>query len=431
MREHVLARHSLRDLLGSASRDVVAHGRLWLSILNEGEPRGTRLPTSGMAFMPATTAPMAADAPTLSGADEDAIRVKWTLPQGVLKAGSFAYVSLQAAGTSKWLRVDAASGKLDDPEALPATAATECVVKNIDPKLSYQAKVRLGNAGGWGPDSKISKSFRLADHVPGAPAAPVAEPLDGTSMRVHLTLPPSLPGSPPPQNINLKLSTDQKVWKSVDSTTSSLVVDGTGKSYPPTVSVVDVKGLSFLKTYYVKTSVKNACGWGPDSTVLRIKDFTPRAPATPVVEVVDETSVRVHFKLPPKLPGELPMTFVYVVAEVGSSGAIKSVDSKTSTLVASGAGLAYGAAASVADVKGLSPGESYTFQVVARNACGWGGYSKGASVQLPSADVECTGGRTVEEKNAELRKRAVDVESEEVAGRTASRIPAAKRAKKE
>ena len=203
-------------------------------------------------------------------------------------------------------------------------------------------------------------------------------------MRIHLTLPPSLPGSPPPQGIHLKLSTDQKVWISVDSTTSSLVVDGTGKSYPPTVSVVDVKGLSFLETYYVKTSVKNACGWGPDSTVsegLRIKDFTPRAPATPVVEVVDETSVRVHFKLPPKLPGELPMTFVCMGARVGSLWAIKSVDSKTSTLVAGGTGKSYGAAASVADIKGLSPSESYTFHIAARNACGWGVHSQGASVQ--------------------------------------------------
>ena len=58
-------------------------------------------------------APAAVAAPTLEAVDGKSIRVKWHKNP----AAHFAVVSLKIVGTSKWLRVDAVSGKLDKPDA--------------------------------------------------------------------------------------------------------------------------------------------------------------------------------------------------------------------------------------------------------------------------------------------------------------------------
>ena len=92
-----------------------------------------------------TVAPTAAAAPTLTASGPDRLHVEWIVPSGVAKAQAFAAVSLQADGTSRWMRVDAASGKLDEPDALPLPlASTSCEVKGVDPNVKYIARVRLG-----------------------------------------------------------------------------------------------------------------------------------------------------------------------------------------------------------------------------------------------------------------------------------------------
>ena len=111
-------------------------------------------------------------APTLHAEGEDAIRVKWTLPDGLEKIGSFGIVSMKADDASEWLRVDCASGIIGAADALPMPLSmTECVVKGVDAKVKYVAKVRLGNQSGWGPDSAVSKPLQLLALRPAAPAA--------------------------------------------------------------------------------------------------------------------------------------------------------------------------------------------------------------------------------------------------------------------
>ena len=99
------------------------------------------------------------------------MRVSWKLPAGFKGAGSFAVVSLQAKGSDRWLHVDShrpanwmtqmrlRCAALAVPEG---KEGGECVVKNVDPGVSYLAKVRLGNQAGWGCDSEASKGLKRA-----------------------------------------------------------------------------------------------------------------------------------------------------------------------------------------------------------------------------------------------------------------------------
>ena len=264
---------------------------------------------------------------TLHAHGEDAIRVEWTLPRGMDKNVSdftAAAVSLKADGDSTWRRVDAATGKLDDgPDALPVMLpSTQCVVRGFDQSVQYIAKVRLADTSGWSPDSAPSKGLKLASLRPIAPAAPVLEAVDETSMRVHFTTPPKLPGAPKHSSVAVLIRAGDGAWRPLDAATSKI---GPGKAHRASCTMADVKGLSAGETYHAKISVKNACGWGDHSA--------------------------------------------------------------------------------------LSEG-----------------------LKLPGSEVECTGSRTLEERNAELRKRAVDVEAETEsmgASRSVSRLPPEKRVKSE
>ena len=417
--------------------------------------------------------PPATAAPILEAtAKTNSMRVSWTLPPGLVRLGSVAYVSLSIDGGDKWMRVDAATGKLNEPDPMPVTSATEVVIKEIYPEATYCAKIRLG---GWGPDSAVSKALRLNDHLPAAPAAPLVSAVGVNSTRIHFTLPPSLPGAYAATDVTVCIKAGPNGrWQVVDAATSTIknVGDATAMSWKASPGVANVKGLDAETTYYFKLKAGNACGWGPsspESAGMRLKAHCPIAPAAPLAELVDDTSARIHFTLPPSLPGTYPTTHVEVFVKAGErqgSGQWQVVDSATNTIKDDGDASAKpwpqpmadastrskasevqallalmqakagtlpdpNIAGGVANVKGLAPNQTYYFRVAARNAIGWGLSSpESAGLKVPDSDVECTGERSVEEKNAELRKRAVDVESEAVAGRTASRIPA-KRAKKE
>ena len=123
------------------------------------------------------------------------------------------------------------------------------------------------------------------------------------------------------------------------------------------------------------------------------------------------------------------------------------MDAASSTLKP---GLAFRAGVESALVKGLSEGVTYRAKVSVRNIHGWGAHSPSSEpLQLPepaspvsgpassvsgpvsgpaSPEVEVTGSKSREERDAELRKRSVDVDAE-VVDLDAPRYP--KRSKKE
>ena len=375
--------------------------------------------------------PPAAVAPTLEAAGEDSIRVAWAVPQGVAEPQNAA-VSLRTEGSSRWLRV----------VVLPVV--TSCVVTGVDPKATYVARVRLGNQSGWGPDSPASKSLTLASLAPSTPAAPLLEAVNKTSLRVHFTLPPVRPDASAHGIVTVHVKAGNGAWHSVDATSSTLTpADGSGTAHRADSRVALVKGLVEGLSYRAKVSAKNACGWGAYSPVsepltLGAAALRPIAPAAPLLEAVDSTSLRVHFSPPPVRPGDPALDFVAVY--VSDGGAWQTVDAAASTLKP--LGRAFRAGVESALVKGLSEGVTYRAKVSVRNIHGWGAHSPSSEpLQLPepvlddseteeddpedpeveaegeaSPEVEVTGSKSREERDAELRKRAVDVDALDASG---------------
>ena len=374
--------------------------------------------------------------PSLQAAGVDSIRVKWTLPPRIVKAGKFASVSMKADGSSDWHRVDGVTGILGASDALPfPLSTTEIVVQGLDATKCYVAKLRLGNQFGWGPDSEVSTGLQLSSLRPLAAAAPVLEAVGETSMRVHWTLPPLLPGAPPFTCVTVYIREGTLgTFTAVDSKTTLVTASG-AISYWASLCKAEVTGLSPDVTYFSHISVMNACGWGPHSatsTGLQISSLRPLAAAAPVLEAVGGTSMRVHWTLPPLLPGAPPFTDVAVYIREGTLGTFTAVDSKTTLVTASGA-ISYWASLCKAEVTGLSPDVTYFSHIKVKNACGWGPSSMASirGLQLPCSDVEVTGTSTRAERDVELRKRAIDVESATLDTRVQSRIPDPKRVKEE
>ena len=379
-------------------------------------------PSAVQAQLPPS--PPAAHAPTLEAVGEDSIRVTWAVPRGVAKPQAHAEISLRVEGSSRWLRVDAVSGKLDEPDALPLPLETTCcVVKSIDPQVTYVARVRLGNQSGWGPDSPSSKGLQLAALTPIAPAAPILEAVDSTSLRVHFTLPPVRPGTPaspssPISAIAIFVQPDGGAWQLLDATSSTLTA-GTGNAFLPAASRALAKGLSEGVTYKAKIRAKSVCGWGefsPISEPLQLH-FKPTAPAAPVLEeALDATSMRVHYTLPPVRPGTPAHKWLAIHVQP-DGGAWQVLDALSSTLSDTPRKVVQllSGSPSYAVVKGLSEGVTYRARVHTENIHGWSAFSPiSEPLQLPVSEVEVTGSRSREERDAELRKRAVDVDAEVV-----------------
>ncbi|EOD28938.1 hypothetical protein EMIHUDRAFT_254008 [Emiliania huxleyi CCMP1516] len=201
----------------------------------------------------------------------------------------------------------------------------------VDPKATYVARVRLGNQSGWGPDSPASKSLTLASLLPTAPAAPLLEAVDKTSLRVHFSLPPVRPGASAHGNVTVHVKAGDGAWQAVDATSSTpFSADGSGTAHRADSRVALVKGLVEGLTYRAMVNVKNACGWGAFSPVsepltLGAAALRPTAPAAPLLEAVDKTSLRVHFSPPPVRPGAPAHESVTVHVKAGD-GAWQAVD---------------------------------------------------------------------------------------------------------
>jgi len=310
------------------------------------------------------------------------------------------------------------------------------------------------NACGWGAFSPVSEPLTLgaAAFKPIASAAPLLEAVDSTSLRVHFSPPPVRPGAPAHESVTVHVKAGDGAWQAVDATSSTLISsNGSGTAHRADSRVALVKGLAEGLSYRAQVNVKNACGWGAFSPVsepltLGAAAFKPIASAAPLLEAVDSTSLRVHFSPPPVRPGAPAHESVTVYVGVG--GAWQTVDAASSTLKP---GVAFRAGGGgFALVKGLSEGVTYRAKVSVRNIHGWGAHSPSSEpLQLPepaspvsgpassvsgpvsgpaSPEVEVTGSKSREERDAELRKRSVDVDAE-VVDLDAPRYP--KRSKKE
>jgi len=176
-----------------------------------------------------------------------------------------------------------------------------------------------------------------------------------------------------------------------------------------------VEGLDPATVYKAQITVKNAMGWSersPDSRPLKLADHRPECPGAPILKPLSDDSLEFTYAAP---PGS-----THVTVWLNDT----AVDGNTHKLIekgAAGPGVAHVVTAGpTVTVKGLKPATSYVGKISALNKFGWSSHSTSSRpVQLPDAEAPVvTGSTTWEERDKELRKRAVDVEQEGEGGWT-------------
>ena len=302
------------------------------------------------------------------------------------------------------------------------TPHTSFKVDNLAAGVVYTATVAYRGASDfeWGAESPASAPFKIMPPV--APQAPRLEPVSDSSIRVHFA---------PPLNCG---TVDIIFW---DGKSEQVVMPNfklgspegfgsrTSGSLGPDITVT---GLSKQLTYRVALKAHNGC-WGPRgpwSKPLKLADHAPEPPCAPLVDAgsITENSVRVYFTL-------LSDCSYGCLKLARGSQPFQLFDNSAGALVDS-----YPTGARVRDVhptasagkKGivigsLEPDTTYQVKVFAFNGFGFSAESPVSTFRtLPEDVVEITGTRTQAERDAELRKRALDVDADDSG-------PAEKRAK--
>ena len=300
---------------------------------------------------------------------------------------------------------------------LTGNAKKSVHITNLEGDLEYTATIAFRGADDfdWGPTSPASAPLTIVPPV--APQAPLLEAVSKTSIKVIFVAPPHC------LNINM-IFHDGKSEQSVQPDLtfapygSGCKVLTSAQSKRPSIVIM---GLSDKLTYKVALVAYNGC-WGPRgpwSEPLKLSDHPrPAPPCAPFLSNITQDSVRVSFSLLADCP------YAMICFKRGTT--TMAVDSATNALVAPGTGRAVPASKGKDGfvVSSLLPDTAYE---VSLSTC-YQGFTGFPSKSSPStefrtlpAEVEITGTKTQEERDAELRKNAVDVDAEP---------PKAKRAKK-
>ena len=329
-------------------------------------------------------------APTLEVTREDSIRVRYTLPKG----STHAVVRMRKVGDPSWKVIDASTGMLDEA-GTAHTARQQCQCAGLNRKARYEAVVKAKSKAGWGEWSTASEPLKIFDSTPPAPGAPKLEAASEDSIRVLYAAPP---GSSL-LDVRIREVSERAEWQDISD-----------EVFEPNDEVI-AAGLDPLKSYEVKFSAFNTAGWGEDSPVsrpLKIDDFVPPAPGAPVLEAMDEPgSLRVRWAAPPGSD--------FVTVYLSKNGAeAEAVDAATARTVKPGRpGRAHRASLGECVVTGLEGGAQYHALINAKNAFGWGNdspFGKPLKLKEDPSELEVTGSRSWAERDAELRKRAIDVD---------------------
>jgi len=387
------------------------------------------------------------------------VRIRWAVPPAAAACTGVA-IRLRVVGTSSWMSVDHTTSSLVEasPHRRVEAATTECFVKFLS-SGKYEAICTAHNAHGESPPSPVSAPVELLDlqrELPVAPCAPLLEQVANGSIRLRFAVPPT---ASPCSYMTVKMRVaGQDRWRLYDYA-RSMLVDAGGSAIPAQVSECLIKGLP-SGVYEAACEAKNIHGFGPQSPVsvpvkLEGSDL-PAPPDRPVLQTVGHDSIQVNFAAP---PAAAPCDFITIqMRSVGAAG-WRLVDHSSGSLVERG-GNALPASCTMCVVKGLVPG-TYEALCQARNAHGWSGPSplslpcellaeadevecsvgpttlwhsnsvdggkvlkatKLAASATPSGgnggqsgatdegDIECVGVLSWEERNAELRKQAIDLD---------------------
>ena len=303
---------------------------------------------------------------------------------------------------------------------VPAKGAGRTSVKsksveviNLAGGEAYTATVSFRGADDFdfGPTSPASAPLTLVPPV--APQAPRLEAVSQTEIRVHFVAPP---GCVVVDIFFTDMISGVREWR--------VLPDGrlshSGNSYGSSGTGVVVKGLTNGRTYKVSLEAHNGSCWGPRgpwSKPLKLADRVPEPPCAPLLDKITQNSVRVRCALMEDC------THATIFFKQGTT--CTAWDHVTCTLLAPGKGKATPLFKAMPGevVTGLQPDTEYEVYYIVLNAFGWSINGPSSKFRTRS-DVEITGARTQEARDAELRKNAIDVDALDPA-------PAAKRPKKE
>jgi hypothetical protein len=321
----------------------------------------------------------------------------------------------------KWLLAPGKTGKVISL-ATKGAGRTSVKSKSVEVLhllggVAYTATVSFRGADDFdfGPTSPASAPLTLVPPV--APQAPRLEPVSQTEVKVHFVAPPDC------VNVDIFLhdiTSGAREWRVLAD--GRLGLPCSGKPYGSSGTGVVVKGLASGRTYKVSLEAHNGSCWGPRgpwSKPLTLADHVPEPPCAPLLDKITQDSVRVRCALMEDC------TDAGIFFKQGNTRA-RAFDSVTRTLVVPGTGKAVPAPKAKAGevVTGLQPDTEYEVYYTVANAFGWGAVPSPSSKFRTRSDVEITGARTQEARDAELRKHAIDVDALDPA-------PAAKRPKKE
>ena len=352
-------------------------------------------------------------APVLDHKDSK-VMISISPPTNVLSAsGAKAAIHFYSSSGGKQF-YDAKSGSILDcgktAEVISLRRGTthrDFEVENLAGGVVYTASVafRGANDFDWGAESPASTPIEIAP--PPAPQAPRLVPVSKNSIEVNFATPPGC------TSVNVIFwdgESERQVmsnWKLGPNDCGGSICDSLGPS-------ILVKGLSFESTYEVALEAFDGC-WGPRgpwSKPLKFTDYAPEPPCEPVIDSITEDSVRVSFSLLQDcMHGGL--SFFKGTKKLG-------FDFSSGTLIGQAPlekafGNYMGPASDCKKglvVSGLQPDTTYRVHCAAWNAFGWSGRSPESTFRtLPEDVVEITGTRTQAERDAELRKRALDVDA--------------------
>ena len=261
----------------------------------------------------------------------------------------------------------------------------------LEKGVEYSATVcfRAADDAGMGPESAPSEPLTRA--LPVACGAPTLEAVSDTKIRVFFAVPPDC------KYAGVRFYEDGAKYPRIvaHDTCTLKKVGETGPSFAVGQSrSIVVQGLSPTVTYRVAVEAANYVGFGPSSPAsrpMKLADYSPPAPCVPALSKITSDTVRVRFSLSP----DCDLAVIYF--KNGRSLQIEG---------------AYGDQGVV--VPGLLPDTEYEVCVSAHSKFGWSPDSPFVKFRtLKDGDVEITGTKTQAERDAEAKKRAVDVDAED------------------
>ena len=174
--------------------------------------------------------------------------------------------------------------------------------------------------------------------------------------------------------------------------------------------------------YAISLAAFNGVAWsefGPVSTI-NLADHVPLVPCAPLIDTIGEDNAMVRFSPPPsKLSAHGSQVVLAFRVRGAPADATRYFDSNTLELVSGdyardAVGLLnpkkHGRAIRV---RGLAAATEYDVTVIGANTFGWSAHSPATTFKTLPGEVEVTGVQTQDERDAEAKKRAVDVDADD------------------